>query len=1285
MKRVVLVVFLVTVCVATVVLWVGYRSLNGPGRAALERELTRRTGTPCTVGNLDVSLIPLRIRLDAVTIGDDPALARIEAIDVRLAALSSIAEGRAVISVQIDSPAIDLSHPRKETPPAPKPAAPQPASPLRLPPIHLDAVELRQASLRFQMTDTPAELTVGRLNGWLKAGLLGAGFTAGLDLADVALQRKTYRAHFERIRADGGWNAGGLYVNTATLRGERLSGTLTAALTPNRHTADVTFDPGVLGVVVDELAVISGQAHVTGTLTGSLIDPVSHGHLAIVQGAIGTHVLGDLSTRVTHHRASLGFEDLRLTGAGGDVTGTVNLVVDNDVPINGELSWNGVDLHQMLAIIGPQIPFHTRFSATTSVLGIIDPLDLDVRGTGSLQAPHPEPLRELAAFTLGGRIRAHDLDANIELTQAQGNTVTARVLIEHDDFGGTVRVDASDLDALNALLPDPIPTLRLDGRGDGQATFGGTVDHPTVTGTLSLRDAHVSGTPVAHLSGDFFIARQVLRTNATTLQTAGGRIDVGGAIALDDEAANDFRAALQDLDTDLVLDTARGFTDLDAPVAGGLLNGIVTCRGPWLRPNLHAALTATALQVAGEPLEHVEIDLTAALPQWSGTLTATRSPTQTLHLSGGGDARGRFDLALQTTALDVSTLRAARPHRIAGTLTARGQFSGTAQNPGGTLEVAATDLVLGRYRLGALDLTATGTAGTWNLGGTAFERSVTLAGAVRATGPLPYTATVTWTDTDLAPMLDTGDALQVLTSGALQLAGHLREPQTSSGSVRVDRLAVRRDHAEVAAPEPMRIELDRGRFRILSLAMAAPDARMDVTGLGTLGGDLDLDVRGGGDLVLLEFLGDPIQSARGTFAIAAHLGHGAGGWELRGDASVRDAALDVGLPIAVTDTTGRFSLEGSQVSVDAFSGRAGGGEFTVGGSLDLDHGPALSWTAREVSLIPAESLEARVSGTGELRGTWRDLTVSGDIEILNALYDRRIELAGLIPFFRQQLAPAPRGPTGRELRLDLRLRAPDGLFVDNNFGKVELRCDLRLKGRAHAPRIVGLVEVLDGEVSFRNRLYEITGGAVEFKDTRRINPILNITAESQIHTTEAEYTVIVAVTGTADNPRVQLTADDPSLTQNDVLSLVTFGRPAGASQDTTGGTVGVGNVFALMPSEYTGDVHGRVRSIFGVDRFEIEPAYVRDTGTIEPRVTVGKDITQRVRALASSSFGAEARNSVQLEYRVTRRISLLGAWESGTSNDAGAVGGDIKFRYEFRKLPFSFLGAAAPPPRPDAP
>jgi translocation and assembly module TamB len=235
--------------------------------------------------------------------------------------------------------------------------------------------------------------------------------------------------------------------------------------------------------------------------------------------------------------------------------------------------------------------------------------------------------------------------------------------------------------------------------------------------------------------------------------------------------------------------------------------------------------------------------------------------------------------------------------------------------------------------------------------------------------------------------------------------------------------------------------------------------------------------------------------------------------------------------------------------------------------------------------------------------------------------------------------------------------------------------DLHLTGNASKPQLTGRIGILDGEVTFQGRTFTVTGGSVDFRDPQQLNPSLNISAESRINTPDTDYVVYVAVTGTADKPRVQFSSDAPGLSQNDVLSLVAFGKTGAQIQRDSTSTSPTATALALLP---TGAVEKRVSALLSVDRFEVTATQARDTGAIEPRVTVGKDLSDQLSAVAWTSFGVQARQGVSLDYRWTRRVSLIPSWESQTQSSAGAFGGDVRFRFEFRRVPFSLSGQYVP-------
>ena len=313
-----------------------------------------------------------------------------------------------------------------------------------------------------------------------------------------------------------------------------------------------------------------------------------------------------------------------------------------------------------------------------------------------------------------------------------------------------------------------------------------------------------------------------------------------------------------------------------------------------------------------------------------------------------------------------------------------------------------------------------------------------------------------------------------------------------------------------------------------------------------------------------------------------------------------------------------------------------------------------------------------------------------------AIYDQNVEWGEFLPWFRRhtRLPPAQRAIP---LRFDLRLVADDSIFVENNLAKIELSANLHLGGDLARPALDGRIAVREGRINFRGRVFELTGGELRFEEARPFDPVIDVRGESQIRTPEDEIEVGLHVSGTAENPRIELTSDDPSLTRNDLLALVTFGRTMSQLQTSGGAGVSLDELLSLTAGERGDRLGSDVQRILPVDRIEIESAYSRTSGTTEPRVRIGKDLTQSVRssplrgtltgpmrASVGSSLGTGRERDVTLEYDLTRSISIEGLWESQTESGAGAFGADVKFRVPFWRTPFSLLPTWLRPARESA-
>ncbi|HVM97532.1 MAG TPA: translocation/assembly module TamB domain-containing protein, partial [Candidatus Acidoferrales bacterium] len=1068
--------------------------------------------------------------------------------------------------------------------------------------------------------------------------------------------------------ARGGWKDDQLFVDEASVAGEGIEGVGHGS--PEGLNAKVDFDPSLLGVVVDELALVGGHASVEGVLRGSMANPLVDAQLQIHDGTLAGRLLGDLQARFHRQGPRLEFNDFTLRGADGELSGNVDITVRHEVPINGAVVCKNIDLQKVLADAGAAVPFGLRLNGDIALHGAFDPLDLGINGNGQTSAVS-QTEKPIADWQASTRVAPHRVSIDAKLTQSEGNQATASIAIDKGVFSGEALLAAKDLRPLNALLPTPVGSLAMSGQADAKVTFGASAEHPALHAELTTQDLTVMGSRVPRLGGSIDVARGVLKASSVRVESTNGSLDLAGAVALNSENENDATFTLRNFDTDLFVSFVQSAVGSRLPLNSGFVDGSARLQGKWSRLTAQAILTAKSPRLWSEPLQQIMLSGDVSGNHWRAKLNAVHTGTESLTVDGEGDGNASSQIKVASTPVDLARLLGAGKRGLAGSVVVQGQLSGAAAQLGGHLELSGKDLTIQERSIGDLQVRFDGARGNWQFATDAFYDSLNLRGNFSLLSAKAYSLNGKWAQTELGALIGVDPELRLWSSGNLALNGSLATPAAVSGTIEISTLDLSRDAYHLSAERPIRLRVDHGRVGIEAFDLIAEESHITARGSFTVDGLFDVQAEGAGDMVLLELIGPPVQAARGPFSISASLRHEAGGnWKIAGTATLHSGTFDFGLPVAFTRVEAALRSVGTTVYVDDLSGRAGGGAFNVAGSIDLVRGPNLTWSLDGVSFSASRGFEARLQGKGEVRGAWSNVVVSGGVEVLNALYDRDIGLGDLLDWLRQQLVAMPRGHTASAsaVAFDLKIYSDGGVFLDNNVAKGEMWVNLYLGGNAAKPALTGTIGILDGEVNFHGRKFTVTGGSIDFWDPNKINPSLNIAAESRISTTDTDYVVNVTVTGTADKPRILFNADDPSLSQNDVLSLVAFGKTTAQLQrDSTGG-VNPASALAIVP---TSAVTTPVGQFVGVDQFEVTAAQARDTGAIEPRVTIGKDLTEQLRAVVWTEFGIVARHAVQLEYRVTRRVSLLGSWESETSEGSGAFGGDIKFRFDFRRIPFS--------------
>jgi translocation and assembly module TamB len=224
------------------------------------------------------------------------------------------------------------------------------------------------------------------------------------------------------------------------------------------------------------------------------------------------------------------------------------------------------------------------------------------------------------------------------------------------------------------------------------------------------------------------------------------------------------------------------------------------------------------------------------------------------------------------------------------------------------------------------------------------------------------------------------------------------------------------------------------------------------------------------------------------------------------------------------------------------------------------------------------------------------------------------------------------------------------------MARASLSADLVLRGTASSPLVFGRVDTKGGIVYFRNNEFRILSATADFADPKRINPTMNIIAETTIE----GYSVRLVLEGTIEHFNLTLNST-PSLEQIEILSLLTVGTLSKEPKGIQGG-IGVSTATSFLSGQVQNIAQERLRSITGIDRIGVESSVSRVTGKSEQRLTVSKRLLgDRVSVTYSTALGTVATDVIRIEYNVGNNVSLI-----GVRDEVGALGGNIKFRFGFK-------------------
>jgi translocation and assembly module TamB len=413
------------------------------------------------------------------------------------------------------------------------------------------------------------------------------------------------------------------------------------------------------------------------------------------------------------------------------------------------------------------------------------------------------------------------------------------------------------------------------------------------------------------------------------------------------------------------------------------------------------------------------------------------------------------------------------------------------------------------------------------------------------------------------------------------------------------------------------------------------------------------------------------------------------------------------MPLSFDDVTVALHIKDGEIHIQRADAKIGSsGSVSLRGRASLDGlgigGASLSLTAREVKLPLADGVKMTADAAlqidytaqrGDEQAGPRALpNVTGQVTLASFSYTRPMRFTVDL----DQLTSKKRtivdtyDPADDNLTFDIILRSPRPLRIANNLIDMRMRVNqpgLRISGTDQRYGARGTLSIDKGsKLSLQGHRFDVRDGRVEFDNPSRIAPKLDVravteyrrfassadidtsttTSEGSGGNTAGSWRITMHAHGDTDAPKLRFTSE-PALQQDDIVLLLQVGMTR--AELDRGFASSLAQTVGLEALSAATGFDQAVRSTVPlIDEFRIGSQYSSRSGRPEPTLSVGKRLTDNVRATVTTGLSENREVRSNIEWKLRRGLSIEGLYDNVndvSSSALGNVGADLRWRLEF--------------------
>jgi translocation and assembly module TamB len=227
---------------------------------------------------------------------------------------------------------------------------------------------------------------------------------------------------------------------------------------------------------------------------------------------------------------------------------------------------------------------------------------------------------------------------------------------------------------------------------------------------------------------------------------------------------------------------------------------------------------------------------------------------------------------------------------------------------------------------------------------------------------------------------------------------------------------------------------------------------------------------------------------------------------------------------------------------------------------------------------------------------------------------------------------------------------------------VQLTTDLRVRGTAANPGMLGRVLITEGKLLFFGSSYTVNTGTIAFYNPVRIEPILDLSLQTQAQGVD----VVLRVTGPVDNMKLTYTSDPPLQFQEIVSLLATGTMPtsdptlvANSPQLPPQSTQQMGE-SAIVGRALADPVANQLQRVFGVTQLKINPAFTSGSHLPEAQLSVKQQISNNVTFTYVTGLNTANAETIQVQWTFSPQ------WSAQAMRDYnGIVSVTLQYKRQF--------------------